>query len=475
MLEVKKVLFMVGILVGLLSNGFADTEIEQKRAEKVDNFKRNIENIASRVESYILNTADLTPTRGEIQEYFNLDYTFWNNFEGESCAVDASKVCRDNINGGVTLNIDTTKSSITLGNTLGVNPNKFVVETYLKNKNNLMSIDSSNYNTTFIMTPVTKRFIQKVQEISNNSDIIITTDPSTVSTLLPSSTSLYVPDGNGAFDVYRLKDGSWVKAGSNEISTQTYTEVLTKEELNSTPCVKGDTVIVMDEVNQRGIEYYCTSEGKWVQKVDTIQTEITSESQLPASCKKGDTAILVDDNNVRQTFYCTEDGVWLKNKIGIETKKFYYNEDMDTAISNFLRDHPNCNDGEVAIVDNTGYRNKLSGVIDHDTFKRKYLKRTLFGTYCGPINTYLLMEGKEFCQSGILLCRFLNKCCSPFAYYGFYGIETTNFRRLGEITFLCLNNSWEQIGTVTKSCIANIGYRFDVVTCNTYGCRSRER
>jgi len=233
------------------------TTLDMLRAMKVSDFIENEYNMIARTDAYIMRTADITPTRGEVQQFFGLGENFWTNFEGEQCVV-ASSLCVGNAGAGVNLAYDFTRKTYTLSNTLGASPNTFVAQAYASTVDNTRSVNTVNNNVTYPVSSAAANLIDLVTELAS--------EPTAhVGTTAPGDTTKtwYEPDGQGGLTVrkYNTATGQWDRIGSTASAGKgkIYTE--TKEELDKIPCIAGDEGYTHDD--EVAMEYTCIADGTW--------------------------------------------------------------------------------------------------------------------------------------------------------------------------------------------------------------------
>jgi len=233
------------------------TILEQLRAEKVEDFKSNLESIALRTNNYILNTADLTITRKELQIFDSLPYYFFNNFENTTCSNNGTYCNAQTGNDGIQVILDT--KTLTLRNVLGVNPNSYVIQAFTTTSDNSMLITSDyNYTVQIPLDTVTSNFISLIDKINDipNAYIGITAPTDTTKTW-------YFPNGTGGFDIkkYNSATGKWEDIGSTGTNGQSSVQASSEDELFNIPCLKNDKGFVVE--NGSASEYICSQDGEW--------------------------------------------------------------------------------------------------------------------------------------------------------------------------------------------------------------------
>ena len=258
----KKTIFKSLSLLALITiNSYAvtgeSTILEQVRAEKVEDFKSNITSIKDRLNNFILNTADLTITRKEMQEFDNLPYFFFNNFEGTSCSNNGTYCNAQTGTDGI--NISITDRDASFSNVLGTSPNTFVVQSFLQSTDNARTVTSSNgYTAKYPFDTKTRNFIDLIRKI----EVIPT---AYIGITAPSDTSKtwYLPNGNGGFELkrYNSSTGIWDSIGSTGTDGTSSVQANSEAELFQIPCLKNDKGYVIQE--GKGAEYICSSDGSW--------------------------------------------------------------------------------------------------------------------------------------------------------------------------------------------------------------------
>lgn len=259
----KKLILMPFLALLFSTSSFSaegtSTLLEQVRAEKVETFKNNLDAIAARINNYILNSADTTIDRREVQIFDNLPYQFFNNFEGISCSNDGTYCGSQTGNDGIQISLDS--KSIIMKNVLGEGPNTYVVQTFTSNNDNSRIITiNDNYTVTVPLDTKTANFLSLIDKIKELPDAYIGTTP-------PSDTTKtwYFPNGTGGFDIKKWNPatGKWETIGSTGTNGQSSVQAPSEEELFKIPCLKNDIGFVIESV---ATEYICTDNGEWIPK-----------------------------------------------------------------------------------------------------------------------------------------------------------------------------------------------------------------
>ncbi|WP_152632650.1 hypothetical protein, partial [Aliarcobacter butzleri] len=252
-------IFSLFMTTSVFSAEGKSTLLEQLRAEKVEVYKNNLDAIAVRVNNYILNSADTTVDRREVQTFDNLPYQFFNNFENVSCVNDGTYCGNQTGQDGIQLSLNS--KSIILKNVLGNGPNTFVVQAFTSNNDNSRVVTKEdNYTVTIPLDTKTANFLSLIEKIKNIPDAYIGTTP-------PSDTTKtwYFPNGTGGFDIkkWNPETGKWETIGSTGTNGQSSVQAPSEEELFKIPCIKNDIGFVIESV---ATEYICTDNGEWIPK-----------------------------------------------------------------------------------------------------------------------------------------------------------------------------------------------------------------
>jgi len=101
------------------------TDIDAQRAKNIDAIIQRENELYNLARLYVLEEGDLTPTRNEISQYFDIDYTYWTNYAKSECQNDGT-YCINDTSGGITFTNDNANNRMTFGNVLGTDPSLLV-------------------------------------------------------------------------------------------------------------------------------------------------------------------------------------------------------------------------------------------------------------------------------------------------------------------------------------------------------------
>jgi len=216
------------------------------RSAKVDKTIENINEIASLTNEYILETADISPTKDKIKSYFNTSDTLWLNYESKPLGYSFNKT---DINIKIT-NIFSDPSKVTtLQKRLFINSPNLPKDAIL---------DEINLSLKIPLDAKVSSFITLTKALSTKKNIIISKDKPK-DPLKP----WYKPDGKGNFKVY-LNGISLGKISSLDDDIAVVAN--SKEELNKLAANDGDEGYVIKNDPQSGIIAikYVYSNGNWI-------------------------------------------------------------------------------------------------------------------------------------------------------------------------------------------------------------------
>lgn len=230
------------------------TALDEARAKQMADYKEKESAIFARIENRILQTSNFNLTRSDVQQGWGLPYTYFNNFEKQSCS-NSGGLCIGNTGNGINISVDLTKQQIVLSNSLGLNANSANKELYSNERNNEILIDS-NFNAIKPFTISLSNMYELYKEI--------VVDPNnTISVDTPSDTSKmwYKPNGYGGYNIFAYKDGVWTKIGSTSGEGKNIVHVKTEDELKRIPCAISNFGYVGD--GDVANSYICNAEGQW--------------------------------------------------------------------------------------------------------------------------------------------------------------------------------------------------------------------
>lgn len=221
-MKIKKSLFALSVLMTTLSFSnlnatlVTDKIIEAKRIEKINNIVELENFVLKRTIGYVVATADLTPTRAELQAYHNLSSDSFKNYQGETCALSGSN-CTNNTSGGITLIFNTTNNEIRIGNVLGdvANLSQTEINQYLN------STEKAPESTTASDYSYRKFTISDYDKLNSTIKIInasATNTKTVISTTTPTdNTKIWLkPNGDGTFEalIWNSATNKWESKGS---------------------------------------------------------------------------------------------------------------------------------------------------------------------------------------------------------------------------------------------------------------------
>ena len=156
--------------------------------------------------NYIYITADITPTRSEISNFYHLDYTFFNNLLKESCN-EVNNRCLDNGN-GINFSLNNNKFLLTISNNLGSNLSGFSnkwLEFYKRNKNNNFIINGNDLKIS--LDQKTINFITFIENLNDNNIYVNKTSPTDTNI-----NTWFRPIGLGKLDLmFKNENDEWLK------------------------------------------------------------------------------------------------------------------------------------------------------------------------------------------------------------------------------------------------------------------------
>lgn len=208
----KYVILLVGILFFADASSNFETGIQKKRRLLIDQVIHKQNSAYEYTKIYMLETGDLTPTRGEIQTRFNLPLDFWQNYTKEDC-INNGAVCSNNTSGGMKLIVDNNSYSVTLENVLGASTASLTNDEIFRYKTSEIKNTQSD-RLTASGTGVIFRFDNVLRSTIVMAKRIATSSTKIISEVAPLDVSKawYKPNGsNGGFEVYYFDiiDGNW--------------------------------------------------------------------------------------------------------------------------------------------------------------------------------------------------------------------------------------------------------------------------
>lgn len=333
--------------------------------EKIDNFVQKENNIVLYYQNYLLNNFDNNITRKNVSIYNDLDNSYFNNFNNESCDLDNSYCSETN---GIEINI--TPKQITLKNS--INNDLSLVSNLIKN---IYYTNSFNTINSYVDTNNTNNKIYINDDIISNAIKLQTKLYSTIyykyiSTTIPPAPTLPIdgiwlfPNGINGVDLYLYDGTNWVfnnTIGFNEnnpyilkIEDETLFNPLTF------PGVENMKLILNSSNNAK--EYVFTND-KWIEKgVNSTTNEdfsnilnlVTKDLLLaPTNIKNIKSNIFFNKNekvtkfgiDLNSSFYKNDDVILantfttaINNRDNNQKYLFYANSDNDDYIPMMLKD-----------------------------------------------------------------------------------------------------------------------------------------
>lgn len=272
MLSKKSILSLIASTVILSSNisaatNAADFSVEESRKANVIEMLKHLNYVTRLTVRYVNSTLDTTPTRGEIENFYNIkDNNIFKNYRGENC-LETDGTCDDNITNGIIFNFDTVNKRIEFQNIMGdiLTLSEDELKTYENYKNydglRELSADKNSIYFNFINFPSLENTLLTIDECNLNPNL-------TCSLTEPADTTQYwkKPIGNGEFYThhYDNTESKWInKSLLASVKKETLIYDSSNFDKNTTPGVVGDSVIV--KKNNKWAEYVHDGE-KWVEK-----------------------------------------------------------------------------------------------------------------------------------------------------------------------------------------------------------------
>lgn len=300
--------FMLNIMLGFLTGSFAASSdsvlMAAARAVEVNEYVKKETALIDRINRYIMETGDTTPTRGEIMAHFSLASDVFTNYLKEQCTL-AGAICSPATGG---IKIAVTKQKITLSNSLGANPLSLpasVRSLYQSSQyRDPLSMVSADMLTTDIPLSSAAQSVWSIKEkVDSNSNTIWKTTPPVAGDGTDTSKLVYVPNGDGTVSIYKWNSttGQWEVigtsgggssgSGGSGSSNGGYTYVFPEGsgfDPNKTPCNDGETASVQS--SKYALDYVCIG-SKWIAKstnldssalksLQTVSGELVSLNQL---------------------------------------------------------------------------------------------------------------------------------------------------------------------------------------------------
>lgn len=282
----RKILLVFALLMSVISANttYNAGEYSAELARKifVQEKLKEVNYLTKLTVRYVNQTLDTTPTRAEIENYFNAkESNLWMNYRKENCT-ETDDNCIDNTTGGIVFNFDTVNNRIEFQNIMGdlstLSPKE--LETYKDFKGfegvGIFSADETAIYFNFINFPSLQNTLFMVEECNNNPNL-------TCSTTEPVDTTQYwkKPKGNGDFDTYHynIADSKWInKTQLASLKSETLLYDGDDFDKNSTPGVAGESVLV--EKNGKWSEYVHDG-NKWIEKSSSSNIADTTASIDP--------------------------------------------------------------------------------------------------------------------------------------------------------------------------------------------------
>ena len=245
----------------------SDFSVDKSRKNNTIEMLKHLNYLTRLTVRYVNKTLDTTPTRGEIENYFNLkDNDIFKNFRGENC-LETDGVCDDNTTNGIALVFDTTNNRLEFQNVMGdvstlASKELDVYQDY-KSYDGIaqLSADKNSVYFDFLNFPSLENTLLTLQECNDNPQL-------TCSVSEPADTTQYwkKPIGNGEFYThhYDNTESKWInKSLLASVKKETLIYDSSNFDKNTTPGVAGDSIIV--KKNNKWAEYVHDGE-KWVEK-----------------------------------------------------------------------------------------------------------------------------------------------------------------------------------------------------------------
>ena len=215
--------------------------VELARTAKVNALIDKINALDGYIEKYVLETGDITPTKDEINAYFDLTNKAWENYNG----------------GQINISFDGKK--ITLSNLFSKTPSDLVQKVFI-NSDKLPPLATVTSTATTISIPISTQlltFYNTTNKLINNKGI-------TISSVEPKDTSKlwYQPNGKGGYDIYKYNSGTgkWDLLGSSSNGGSgngslggNAIVVSSLDELKNIPATRGMIAMVSD--GKKAIKY----------------------------------------------------------------------------------------------------------------------------------------------------------------------------------------------------------------------------
>ena len=244
----------------------SDKSVEEARKVNVKNILTQLNYLTNLTVRYVNLTLDTTPTRGEIENYFNKkDLDLWKNYRNENCA-ETDGVCNDNTTGGIALAFDVASNKLEFENVMGdiSTLSTTEAETYKTYKNydgiGQLSPDETKINFDFFNFPSLESTLLTIENCNDNVELECSvTEP------MDQTKQWIKPKGDGTFETlsYDLDNAVWKKYKEDKDGNLIF---YSSDNFNptTTPGVKGQ--YALNQTEDGWLEYiYDGSE--WIAKV----------------------------------------------------------------------------------------------------------------------------------------------------------------------------------------------------------------
>ena len=228
------------------------TTLQVVRQQKVDNLVKRIADLSKRVQDYILQTADTTPTLSEVDRYFGISDSVWKNYEGDP------------------LKMEVKNNSIVISNIFSSSQEpQEVIDMFLHDPFMPPTATATSNSVTIPLDATTVTFMNKVNKLKTYPGVYvgIGTPPST-------ATKWYQPDGQGGLILYIKQGTSWTTIGSADQNSGAIV-VDSVDDLKNIPASIGTKAYVKNSDGTLDTYIY---DGKEWSKLNT-----TSEADEPLS------------------------------------------------------------------------------------------------------------------------------------------------------------------------------------------------
>lgn len=326
----SKFLKLTSISLLLSSYLFAENNVDSIVDIEVNKLnqmlKKEIE-LVNMIESYILLNPPTTtsgsettfdPTiikRKDIQGFYKLPNSYFNNYDDESCIVNGN-FCNDNNSGGIGIVLK--DDSIEITNLLGTNKksdrNKQIFKRLHKKYKNIIFNSSYDLNGT-----ITRRYSNKIDSLRTNINNYLMNPYNNyiISYKKPPTNSYNIwikPDGEGSFYTYTYDSTttSWKQIGKNIITKfPTYANYLDLQNVNSF-----DGAIMYARYSNRESNYAKYGEMEFINTGKSLYYPTSTKERW--SIKAGNNIFIKDQVTISNT--CSE----IKNPlIGIDSNDRY--------------------------------------------------------------------------------------------------------------------------------------------------------